>query len=210
MDNKLNEKWFIVMLLVGLGSGLAIAYFGSTKIFKASLDGFELETFQENVNSVKQEAIDELKTEVVIQKEAISSLIEKANNTREDLLEVAEMVSPPYLTFLKEKIKIVKNDSGYTTYLMFKPSKNRPPLGPTGFSAKVEDASNAKIIDFDDVGSEHVRTLSKKISNDGKEALFTYDPGYFEYPRVRLKTSGACKVQISSSHIPEPFFVDIE
>ena len=136
--------------------------------------------------------------------------LEKVKQLEKQVQKAKEMALPPTLSFLKEKISIVKSDTGYNAVLMFKPSKNRPPLGPTGFRAKVEDTSNAKIIDFDDIGSEHIRTLSKKISNDGKEALFTYDPGHFEYPKVRLKTSDACRVQISSSHIPEPFFVDIE
>ncbi len=85
VDNKLNEKYFICMLFIAIVAGLGIAYFGSTKKLKAGLDGFTLETFQKDVNSVKQEAIDELKKEIVIQKEAVSSLIDKADNTSDKL-----------------------------------------------------------------------------------------------------------------------------
>jgi hypothetical protein len=121
-----------------------------------------------------------------------------------------ELTTPPTLSFLKEDLKITKKDTGYTVNLVFKPSKNRPPLGPSTFQAKIEGLSSAKIIRFDETGSDHYRILSKNISENGKEAQFTYDPGRFEYPKVVLQTSYECRVQISGSHIPEPFFIDIE
>ncbi|MCD4831877.1 MAG: hypothetical protein K8R02_08775 [Anaerohalosphaeraceae bacterium] len=85
VDNKLNDKYFICMLFFALLTSLNIAYFGSTKKMKAGLDGFAFETFQKNVDSIKQEAIDKLKKEIVIQKEAVSSLIDKADNTSNKL-----------------------------------------------------------------------------------------------------------------------------
>jgi hypothetical protein len=133
-----------------------------------------------------------------------------SKETKERLSKIEEMVVPPTLSFLKERLSIVKTDTGYTAILVFEPSKNRPPLGPTSFVAKVVNNSNAKIIGFDEIGSDHYRTLSRKISDNHKEAQFTYDPGHFEFPKVSLITSEKCKVQISSSHITEPFLIDIE
>ena len=73
VDGKLNQKWFIRMLVVALCSGAVVAYFGRTKKFKAGLDGFELEleSFRREVDTVTQDGLDVLRREVAIQKEAI-------------------------------------------------------------------------------------------------------------------------------------------
>ena len=98
IDGKVDGVSFSAMLTLALVSGIVIAYYGSTKKLKAGLDGIELETFRKDVNSVKEEAMKELRKDVVELKDTMASVIEKADKTRKDLLSVAEAVAPPYLS----------------------------------------------------------------------------------------------------------------
>jgi len=234
VDGKLNEKWFIAMLLIAIGSGLVIAYFGKTKIFKAGLDGFELETFREDVNSVKQEAIDELNTKVEAQKESvnlltrtanqvneklegtiaqvsdqeksIASLIESASEAEMKLQAALQMAAPPKLSLLSKEVN--KTEQGYSIILKFKPSKLQP-LGRVGFAAKIIDDSDSKIIDFWPTGSFGSGKDSKKISDNGKEARLIYNLFGGALPQVKLITSGICKIEISGSHELTPIVLEI-
>lgn len=136
---------------------------------------------------------------------------ETVGKLEEQVKKAKEIALPPTLSLVQQKVEITKTDSGYTALLVFKPSKNKH-LGQIALIAKVIGESSGKIVDFWPRAGPAFLTGedSKKISADGKKAWLIFQLIGVGNPQVELKMSEASRVQISSSHIPEPFFVDIE
>jgi len=136
---------------------------------------------------------------------------EMVKKLEEQVQKAKEIALPPTLSLVQQKVEITKTDSGYTALLVFKPSKNKH-LGQIALIAKVIGESSGKIVDFWPRAGPAFLTGedSKKISADGKKAWLIFQLIGVGNPQVELKMSEASRVQISSSHIPEPFFVDIE
>ncbi len=131
----------------------------------------------------------------------------KIFSLEKDLMRTAEIAKPPVLSFYSKKIKKVEN--GYAALLSFKPSKNRH-LGQIKFYVKILDESDAKIIDFWPEGAFSHGEGSKKITENGKEALIIYSMIGIGYPKVKLTISKPAKVSISGSHELNKFTIDIK
>ena len=204
VDGKVGDKAFVALLCVAVVSGFLIERIAVTRRFKAG--PFELETFRKDVNETKEEALEEIKKEVAVQKEAISSLINKANETREALLKVADMASPPLLSLESQEIKQIGED--YIVKLEFKPSKNVP-FGYLCFRAEIVGNSQASIkklnpYDMHTVGQPGL------ISDDGKTATLWYMPMGSLWQRIALYLSSSCKVRISCSHMQKDLELEVK
>jgi len=196
VDGKIDNKFGIALLSVAIIAGITIAYFGSTK--KVEYGPFALETFREDVNAVKEDALKEIREDLAIQKEALSGVIDKANKTREDLLKVAEATAPPHLS-LESKPEIKQIDGGYEVKLQLNPSKNAP-FAMVQFRAEIVEDSEATIQEFGRFGGM-VFNFSKKTSDNGKIAMQKYKPSGDQQQGLLLKVSEPCKVRISCSHM---------
>lgn len=131
--------------------------------------------------------------------------LNSSKKVEEKLKKIKEMAAPPTLTLMPGIT--TKNDSEHNRLLWFKPSKNEP-LGRITLIVKVIGDSSAKIIEF---YSDGPATLERKeISEDGKEAQLAYSLIGWYYPKAVVRTSNACKVVVSGSHITEPITVDID
>lgn len=195
VDGKVGDTAFIALLCLAVVSGFLIVKIGVTGRLTAG--PFELETFHEDVNLIKDEALKEIRKEVVVLKEAVSSVVDKANKTRGELLKVADMASPPLLSLESSEVKQV--DEVYEVLLIFKPSKNAP-FAALVFSAEIVGNLEATIKDLDAVLATTSR--HKEISDDGKTARLQYVPlSTIGLQKLRLKLSAPCKVRIACSHM---------
>ena len=139
--------------------------------------------------------------------ESNAHMEEKFRKLEEQVQKTTEMAAPPTLSLMEGVL--TRNNLEHTRILWFKPSKNEY-LGRVTFEANVIDESITKIIEFRCDPDVRCTLERKSISEDGKQAHLSYSLVGVYYPRVELRSSGTCKVQISGSHIPEPFFIDIE
>ncbi|HUW20069.1 MAG TPA: hypothetical protein VMW16_12275 [Sedimentisphaerales bacterium] len=132
---------------------------------------------------------------------------EKVRKLEEHVQKAIEMSAAPTLSLVPGVL--TKNNSEHTRILWFKPSKNEP-LGRITFEVIVMAGSGAKIIEFRCDPDVPCISERRKISQDGRQAQLSYSLVGFYYPRVELKTSDTCRLQVSGSHIPELLFIDIE
>lgn len=80
---QIDAKLTIVFIIFSLLAGFLIANYDFIKRFKWK--DVELETFQRDVTTVKEQALDEIRKEVEDQKQSIKFLITNANDTRDKL-----------------------------------------------------------------------------------------------------------------------------
>lgn len=205
IDGRVDGVSFSAMLTLALVSGIVIAYYGSTKKLKAGLDGIELETFRKDVNSVKEEAMKELRKDVVELKDTMASVIEKADKTRKDLLSVAEAVAPPYLSL--ESKQVERTEEGYKVTLRFNPSKNEP-FGTIVFRAEIIGDSEAIIKQLTCEGMHF--SGKEQVSTDGKTAIKQYASPGVRQEKIILTVSAPCKVRISGSHMREKLEFEVK
>jgi len=204
VDGKVGDRAFIALLCLAVASGFIIVKIGVTRRLTAG--PFELETFHEDVNSIKEEALKEIRNEVVVLKEAISSVVDKANKTRGELLKVADMASPPLLSLESKEVKQV--DDGYEVMLIFKPSKNSP-FAALVFCAEIVGNLETTIKEVD--AALATTSRRKEISDDGKTARLQYVPlRSIGLQKLRLKLSSPCKVNISGSHMQKVVVVEVK
>lgn len=206
VTGTINKSVLLIILAFSVATGLAIANYDRIH-FKGG--GFDIKTMRKEINIAKDTAIDEIRKEVSEQKESIALLIKTANEQEEKLRKTIEMAAPPTLSLLDTNIE--KTDSGYKAILRFKPSKNQP-LGQIILMAKVTNGTKAKIIDFwPRLGPAFITGPdSKKISDDGKEALLAYGVMAVGYPEVELHLSDSAKVDVSGNLLTEPVVLEIK
>lgn len=209
IDGKVGDVSFSALLTLALVSGIAIAYFGSTKKLKAGLDGIELETFREEVSTIKEEASNELKREVTVHREAIAGLIEKANGTREELERVAKEAAPPILSLEQQEIKQV--DGEYEVKLILKPSKNAL-FAYLVFHAEIFGNTEASVQKFGlwEMHAWFPPDKLTEISDDGKKATIRYLPVGGIRQRLFLRVSASCRVRITGNRLDKPLEFEVK
>ena len=204
VEGKIDNKFAIALLCLAVASGFLIVKIGVTGRLTAG--PFGLETFRNDVNSIKEEALEETRKEVAVLKEAVSSVVDKANETREELLKVADMASPPLLSLESSEVKQI--EEGYEVLLIFKPSKNAP-FAALVFRAEIIGNLEATIKELDVVLATTSR--QKEISDDGKTARLQYIPlRTIGLQKLRLKLSAPCKVRIVGSHMQKEVVFEVK
>jgi hypothetical protein len=101
---------------------------------------------------------------------------------------------------------ISQSNIEHTTILLFKTSKK--PLSLTTFGVTIIGSDSVRIMELSD--GAYARDESQEISENGKEGRLTFSPGDSDDLSVTIKTSGACMLRITGSHLTEPVFVRIE
>lgn len=205
VDGKVGDVAFVSLLFFALAVGVVIVKVNVTRWFRVGPKGIELETFRKDVNSIKEEALEETRKEVAVLKEAVSSVVEKANKTREDLLKVAEEAAPPYLSL--ESTQIEQTEEGYNVTLRFDPSKNAP-FGTLVFRAEIIGDSEA-IFKQLTRGGMHFSS-KEQVSADGKTAIKIYASPAVQQEKVILVVSAPCKVRISGNYLQEPLELEVK
>ena len=114
----------------------------------------------------------------------------------------------PLLTLMRERIRTVKDESGYTTSLVFRPS-NRQAIGSTVFIARIIGVSEAKIKDFYKIGiSDEVK---KSILRNDKEAIYHCRLEGYEFPELKLVTTAPATIAIMGGHVSEqPVTIEVK
>lgn len=207
IDGKINDKTLIILLIAAGFGGFLIVSSGGIKKLKAGPSGIELETFQKEVNTVKAEAIDDIKKEVAIQEKAILILIDEANNTRQMLQKVADESRPPMLSL--ESKDIIRDGNDYIVKLEFKPSKNAP-FAYLRFSAEIIGNSNAYIKLFNPYDVQLVYGNPGVISDDKKTATLWYFPIGTLWQKVMLRVSAPCTVRIASNYMSKELELEVK
>lgn len=207
IENRISEKFFFLMLCIALAVGLCIAYYGSTKKVTAGLDGFSLEAFENAADEIKQKKLDEIKTEVDVQKKKLSDVITEANKTREDLEKVAKVAAPPFLSLASRPNIRNTDQGGYQVLLQFEPSKNAP-FGTVSFSAEILEDSKATIEQL----QTNMLCFQKQSAktDDGKRATTQYVPAKPDGQTLILNVSAPCKVRITCNYMKEPLDLELK
>ncbi len=101
----INTKLAIIFCLFSLLAGFLVANYDFIKKFKWK--DLELETFERDVTTVKEKALDEIRKEIGDQKQSIKFLITNANDTR-DKLEVQKKAVESLIDTVKKTEKSVE------------------------------------------------------------------------------------------------------
>lgn len=204
--------FFIFIIL----SAFYLFQFGELGSFIFSSGWADVKFIKEKKEEARQDAEEIFQIKNQIQKiledsqhsqEIIIETQEKILSLEKDLIRTTDIAKPPTLSFYSKEVK--KIEDVYQVLLSFKPSKNRH-LGQIRFHAKILDDSNAKIINFWPESISATGKDSKKIAENGKEALLIFSMIGVGYPRVKLTISEPAKVLISGSHELKEFTVDIK
>ena len=202
---KTDPKLFWPLIIIGLIGGVTISQIDVLKRFKAP-GGWEVETAREQIAEETEKGIESIQNEIAVQREAISSLIDKANDTRKDLLRVAEVAGPPRLNLESKEIKQVEGE--YEVRLEFKPSKNGP-FGYISFGVEINQISNATINKLNPYNMQ-VYGSPGKISDDGKSATLWYVPIGALWQKIMIRLSAPCHITITSNHMQGNVVLQVE
>ena len=202
---KTDPKLFWPLIVIGLIGGVTISQIDVLKRFKAP-GGWEVETAREQIAKETEKGIESIQNEIVVQREAISSLIDKANDTRKELLRVAEVAAPPRLNLESKEINQVEGE--YEVRLEFKLSKNGP-FGYISFGVEINPVSNAIINKLNPYGMQ-VYGSPGKISDDGKSATLWYVPIGALWQKIMIRLSAPCEITITSNHMQGNIVLQVE
>ncbi len=191
------------LLTFALASGALVAYFGQSE--EVGVGPLSLKGLRQRANEITAEALDKINKRVAVHEEALSSVIKKADDTRRDLLKVAEEAAPPLLSFVSEEIRTTQE--GYMLMIVLKPSKNAP-FGTLTLTAEIVGDSEATIIDLSPGVTASFSGTER--SPDGKRVTHQYSPAASPVHKPRLSVSAPCKARISCSHMREPLEVEIK
>ena len=205
VEGKIGDRGLTILLGFAFISGVAIAYYGTTKKVTAGPAGISLETFEKQVNEIKQDTLKDIKREVDKQKKKLSDVVTDAEKTREELLRVAEEAAPPYLSLDSSQIERTQED--YVVTLKLNPSKNVP-FGTLIFRAEIMGESEAIIKELTCMQMHFGGKL--QISDDGKIATLPYSSPGVRQERLKLVVSEPCKIHVSGTHIKEPLELEIK
>ncbi len=170
----------------------------------------EIDTKNTKINNLQQELssknaeIQKLETslipfKVIALEKYTGSEQETLRKLANELKDIKKATDIPSLSLMRERLRTVKDKSGYyTTTFVFRPS-NRLPVGSTAFTARVIGDSEARINVFSKYG---VNTGVKKyILKEGKEATYHCDMKGYEFPKFKLVTTGPATIQIIGAHL---------
>lgn len=116
----------------------------------------------------------------------------------DELKELKKATDIPSFSLMRDRIRTIKNESDYTTSLVFRPS-NRQSVGATNFIARVIGDSEARIIVFSKYGVNE--GVNKSILKNGKEASYSCNIKGYEFPELKLVTTGPATIQIIGAHL---------
>ncbi|MHC4172174.1 MAG: hypothetical protein ACYST5_04435 [Planctomycetota bacterium] len=123
--------------------------------------------------------------------------LRKLANELEDLKKATNI---PSLTLMRDRIRTIKNESGYATSLVFRPS-NRLPIGSTAFIARITDNTDVRIKEFKKIGI--TEGVKKSIIRNGKEAIYNCNIQGYVFPEFKLVTTGPATIHIYGAHLSD-------
>ncbi|GEM_PF-4829847 len=218
VTKRIDEKALAIILGTAIVGGLAIAnYDVITKV--TGPGGLGMET----IRQAKDSALEEIKEEVNSQKErldfvitsandsrekleqaesSISTLIDEAGKTREDLEKTIEMAKPPVLS-LKGTPSTMRAGDMYEASFVFVQSKLVPP-GVVAFRVRADTGAEPKIVSFSAKAGVLIGQERCEITEEGKVASLIYQPIGAVIHRLKLVVTGPLSVEISGTHIEKP------
>lgn len=204
VGGSIGDKGLATLVTFALASGVAIAYFGRTR--EVDVGPLKLKTFQDEADKFTKEKLAEIDNKFRVQSEAVSSLIDKADKTREALEKVAEEAAPPTLSLARDPEATKTADGGFQVKLGFTPSKNVA-FGTVVFLAEVLEGDDAIIRQLGATMLCFNATPTR--SEDDKSARIMYVPSSPHGQRLILNGSAPCKLRLSGTHLAEPLELEV-
>jgi hypothetical protein len=201
-----NKHWkflfggFSVLMIISV---LLLVY-AFVQAYRSGIDSIEKMLTTKIATEFEEPKIREV-IEQVAKAEAQSVITNQINPTVEDFKARIDRVKPPALKLTSHDTE--KLDTGYKITLQFTPSKNEP-LGVIIFHASVDDDSDVRILDFwPSKGVFRHGKDSKKIEEDGKQALLRYSLLGVGRPSIDLTISGKARIKIQGNYLDEALLI---
>ena len=214
ISKSLLKRWrkgfytvLVVMILVFGGSILGIYRNAVKKIESILIERISKEFEEPTIKATVQKVADNQAASML--KDEVFPYIESFKiEINAELEKVKTKTDIPSLALMMDRVRTVKNESDYKTTLVFRPS-NRLTIGSTVFMARVISDSEVTIKDFFKTGI--TEGVKKSIIRNGTEAIYHCRLEAYNFPELKLVTTGPATILIYGAHLSEqPVAIEVK
>ena len=188
------------LVVIGVIFGFTIwqMYSNATKKIEKIIVARVTKEFEEPAIKAIVQKVAENQAAQILKDEVLPYIENFQADVNAELKKVQTATDTPSLTLMRDRIRTVKDESGYTTSLVFRPS-NRQSIGSTAFVARITGNTDARIKEFGKIGV--TEGVIKSISRNGKEAIYNCNIQGYVFPELKLVTTGPAIVQLYGAHL---------